>query len=192
MRFGLLPRQLSFYAEAGAEVYLFRKFAGEQRMYESESGVNLMLIEYSKLLLAEIPDERMAEQPVAGVNHPAWVLGHLAISADLAIRLLGGERLTPKEWVTLFGPGSAPTTTRGDYPAKAELVRLFEQTFATARELAKTADPEKLAGPNPNARLRVHLPTAAGAVALLLTGHLGLHLGQISTWRRLIGLPAMF
>ena len=30
------------------------------------------------------------------------------------------------------------------------------------------------------------------AVAFLLTGHLGVHLGQLSTWRRMIGMPRLF
>jgi hypothetical protein len=34
------------------------------------------------MLVGEIADERLAEQPLAGVNHPAWILGHLAWTAD--------------------------------------------------------------------------------------------------------------
>jgi hypothetical protein len=29
-------------------------------------------------------------------------------------------------------------------------------------------------------------------VAFVLTGHMGVHLGQLSCWRRMIGLPPMF
>ena len=36
------------------------------------------------------------------------------------------------------------------------------------------------------------LPTIRDAVAFLLTGHLGVHLGQLSMWRRLLGLPPLF
>jgi hypothetical protein len=36
------------------------------------------------------------------------------------------------------------------------------------------------------------LPTLKDGVANLLTGHLGVHLGQLSTWRQMIGLPPLF
>ena len=36
------------------------------------------------------------------------------------------------------------------------------------------------------------LPTLKDVVAFLLTAHLGVHLGQLSSWRRMIGLPPLF
>ena len=33
---------------------------------------------YAKRLVADIPDGAMALQPAPGMNHAAWVLGHLA------------------------------------------------------------------------------------------------------------------
>lgn len=33
---------------------------------------------YAKRLVADIPDDKMAIQPAPGINHAAWVLGHLA------------------------------------------------------------------------------------------------------------------
>jgi hypothetical protein len=29
-------------------------------------------------------------------------------------------------------------------------------------------------------------------IAFLITGHVGVHLGQLSSWRRMIGLPPLF
>jgi len=67
-----------------------------------------------------------------------------------------------------------------------------EQGFAKARELAAVATSEQLAAPTANPMLKTGLPTAREGVAFLLTGHLGVHLGQFSTWRRMIGLPHLF
>ncbi len=39
-----------------------------------------MNIEYAHALLADVADEQMAAQPVAGMNHPAWITGRLARS----------------------------------------------------------------------------------------------------------------
>ena len=161
-------------------------------MLESETQVNQFLLRYCRLLGGDVADERLAEQPLTGVNHPAWVLGHLAFSADRARWLLGAEKEFPAPWVALFSPGSKPIAARGDYPPKEELLRAVEQGFERAREMAATVTPEHLAQPNPNPYTREGLPTIRDAVAFLLTGHLGVHLGQLSMWRRLLGLPPLF
>jgi hypothetical protein len=54
------------------------------------------------------------------------------------------------------------------------------------------ATPEQLAQPTANPRMKDALPTAREAVAFLLTAHLAGHLGQLSSWRRMIGLPPLF
>jgi hypothetical protein len=161
-------------------------------MLDTEIKVNQFLVGYCRMLVKDIADERLAEQPLPGVNHPAWILGHLAYSADGAISRLGGQKLLSAEWVSLFGPGSKVTSLRSDYPAMDELVRAVEQGFEKARQLAQTATPEQLAMPNPNAVMKAALPTVRDGVAFLLTGHLGVHLGQFSAWRRMIGLAPMF
>lgn len=161
-------------------------------MFETESRINQFLIGYCQMLAADIPEERLAEQPLPGVNHPAWILGHLAISGDFAAAVLGGEKVLPESWGTLFGPGSKLTANRANYPCKAELLEAIQSGFQRARELAASATPEILARPNPNRMLRGGLPTVQDAYAFLLTGHFSLHLGQFSTWRRMIGLAPLF
>src|SRR5262249_50043368 len=127
-----------------------------------------------------------------GVNHPAWILAHLAFPADRVARVLGADMALPDDWHTRFGPGSKVSPAREDYPGKDELLRAVEQCFARARELATAATPEQLSRTTPTKCLKDQLPTVGDAVAFLLTGHLGLHLGQLSSWRRMIGLAPMF
>lgn len=161
-------------------------------MFETESRINQFLIGYCQTLSADIPEERLAEQPLPGVNHPAWILGHLAISSDFAAAVLGGEKILPQNWGTLFGPGSKLTANRADYPSKVELLEAIQSGFSRARELAASVAPEILTRPNPNRMLRSGLPTVHDAYAFLLTSHFSLHLGQFSTWRRMIGLAPLF
>lgn len=161
-------------------------------MLDSETKVNQVLIRYCGMLLDGVPDERMAEQPHEGVNHPTWILGHLAFSADRARELLGLEKELPPEWTTMFGPGSKPSGTRADYPERDELVRAVEGGFERLRQQVVEATPEQLAKPSTNPRMKDILPTIGDSVGFLLTGHLGVHLGQFSAWRRLIGLPPLF
>ncbi len=161
-------------------------------MFDTECNINRFLLGYAHTLVDELDDNRLCEQPVPGVNHPAWILGHLALSGDGAVGVLGGQKTLAGDWTKEFGTGSKPSALRADYPSKAELLRVLEERFATARELAAAASPEKVALPNPNGRLKDKLPTVRDAVAFLFTGHLALHLGQLSAWRRLIGLAPLF
>jgi hypothetical protein len=160
-------------------------------MFESAIKSNLLMIQYAHMMLDDIPDERMSEQPVPGVNHPAWILGHLAYSAGGIVALLGGQKPPKDEW-TLYSPGSKLTTNRGDYPPKEQLIGLFAQGFALAREAAAVATVGQVQGENPNPMLKEALPTIEDAVTFLLTAHLGAHLGQLSAWRRMIGKAPLF
>jgi hypothetical protein len=79
---------------------------------ESELKVNLFLMQYCRMLVEDIADERMAEQPIAGVNHPAWVLGHLALSNGLEGRFVRGwSRKT--HWLRLPAPADASSFLAG-------------------------------------------------------------------------------
>src|SRR3954471_19437598 len=127
-------------------------------MLDTELKINQFLVQYARMLVGDIADERLAEQPLPGVNHPAWVLGHLAFSAERARWLLGAEKAFPPEWVALFGPGSRPTASRGDYPPREELLRAVEGGFKRARQMAAAAAPERLAQPNPNPCTKEGLP----------------------------------
>lgn len=161
-------------------------------MFDSEIHINRFLVGYCRMLMGELTDEQMTLQPLPGVNHPAWILGHLAFSADLIVFRLGGQKAFDEAWAKQFGPGSQMTANRADYPAKKLLLATVEKQFEIARTLAESAMAEQCAQPNPNVRLKEALPTVRDAVAFLLTGHLGVHLGQLSSWRRMIGLPPMF
>lgn len=161
-------------------------------MLDDAIRVNRFLMHYCRTMLADIPDERMTQQPAAGVNHPAWVLGHLAWAADGALEKLGTPRALPPEWTTLFGAGSKPSASRAGYPPKDELLRAVEQRYEQFRQAVAAATPEQLARPTTSPRAKEALPTAREMFNFLLTGHMGIHLGQLSSWRRMTGLPPMF
>jgi hypothetical protein len=160
-------------------------------MLDSAIQVNKFLLQYGRSLVGDIADERLAEQPTAGVNHPAWILGHLAWAADGALTLLGARKLLPEEWKILFGSGSKLSGSRAAYPSKEELLRALEEGYLQARQKAASASPEQLARPSTSPRAKETLPTFKEMVTFLLTGHMGVHLGQLSSWRRMTGLPPM-
>jgi hypothetical protein len=58
---------------------------------------------YAKRLVVDIPDDKMALQPAPGMNHAAWVLGHLACTADMLGAMIGAKPLSA--WRRLQGMG---------------------------------------------------------------------------------------
>jgi hypothetical protein len=161
-------------------------------MLETAIQVNKFLIAYCRRQIADVPDERMAEQPISGVNHPAWVLGHLAWTADRALEMLGAPALLPAETATLVGRGSSPSSSRAACPSKDELLKALDDGYEQLRQRASSATPEQLSKATTNPVAKETLPTLREFIAFLMTGHVGVHLGQLSSWRRMIGLPPLF
>jgi hypothetical protein len=139
-------------------------------------------------LVADVPDSRMAEQPGAVVNHPAWVIGHLVHSCQA----IGGEMglrpwLTPN-WTSRFGTGSVPTGDREAYPSKTELLDALADGQKRVLDRLVELGEDGLYAPLPDERYREMFPTIGHAVLQILTVHTALHVGQVTVWRRAVGL----
>jgi hypothetical protein len=147
-------------------------------------------IDYARKLVADIPDEKMCVQPCPGMNHAAWVLGHLTYVLDSMIGVFDQPSAMSSEWKELFNLKSKPEPDRARYPSKAALLEAFEKAYRRIVEAVKLATPESLDREFPNPRLRASLPTVGVAMVHILTSHQGVHLGQLSAWRRAQGLPA--
>lgn len=164
----------------------------EKPDFERELSVYAFMLGYGQTMLEGIDDKRMCEQPLPGINHPTWQIGHLTVVAQRIMhRIEQGPEPDPA-WQKLFGPGSAPSCEVANYPSKDELVRAWVEQHAKVERAVRAATPEVLARPNPVERMRPALPTMSHLVTMLLTSHESMHLGQLAMWRRLIGIPAMF
>ena len=148
-------------------------------------------IAYAKQILADIDDISMCQQPM-GLNHPAWLLLHLATAADYAASLLGGKGVCPAGWNALADTKKPLTQTRGDYPAKDELIRTFEAAFRNAAELYQKSSVEDLSKQQKLGFFEAELPTVEDMATFLLIAHTNLHLGQLSAWRRATGKAPLF
>ena len=151
--------------------------------------LNAFVLDYAGRLADGILEEQMDDQAAPGMHPPRWILGHLAIVYDYGVKLLGGAPITPPEWGKAFGPGSAPASCPSPAPSREHLLAALAQGNKELGELARQAAPEKLAGPHGFKPVEAALPTLADFLAHLMTTHACSHLGQLSAWRRLRGLP---
>ncbi|MFO0811486.1 MAG: DinB family protein [Gemmataceae bacterium] len=159
-------------------------FANERHLYAN-------LLDYAQRLAADIPEEKMAHQPAPDMNTPLWVLTHLAICTDYAAELLGGTKVCPESWHRDFGPFSKVGEHQGPVGTKAEILAALAAGHARVTELAKTPDSAAMAQANPFEFVRKPLPTVGLLLAHLLTTHEAIHLGQLSAWRRVQGMPSV-
>jgi len=129
-------------------------------------------------------------------NHPAFVLGHLALYPQRIMQHLhlpAGSAEYPAGYEALFRNGvecqDDPNGTI--YPPMKELSERFFASYRAAIEAVKAAPDGVFDEPNPvEGRLRDLFPTVGMAINFYLVGHVQVHLGQVSAWRRAMGLPA--
>ncbi len=159
-------------------------------MFERECTILRFMQGYGDQMLADIEPDAMCRQPVPGMNHPAWIIGHLAFAADGHARYVGGEPQLG-EWKERFGFGSRLTTNLTDYPSKEALVDAWHAANERYIVAVQAADPAVFDEPT-QGPLGEHLPRLGQFISFSMTGHTSLHLGQLSAWRRADGRPALF
>jgi len=129
-------------------------------------------------------------------NSAAFNFGHLAVYPERILEMIGRTDIAKpdQKYVDWFSQGK---TCLDDpegkvYPPMNEIMERFYSRYRAAVEAVKSADDSVFDRPNPspNERFRTMLPTVGAALAFMLDGHCQMHLGQVSTWRRCMGLPS--
>ena len=159
-----------------------------------------LALQYADALLKGITAETFAHMPIRGagrdINSPAFNFGHLAIYPDLRILpLLGRDDLVrPLPFsADLFKAGAPCVDQPGLYPAMDVIVSTFQTRYRAALEALQGVSDELLARPNPTeGRSRELFPLIGSAMVFLFVGHTQSHLGQVSVWRRMMGLGSAF
>jgi hypothetical protein len=163
-------------------------------------GAKLGLM-YAERLLSEVTDTNHARFARPGgvvikSNHPAFILGHLSLypaRASQYLHLPTTETAFPPSYEVLFKFGvecqDDPDGTI--YPPTAELKRQFFDSYRAAIAAIESAPDEAFDAPNPaEGRLRELFPTIGTALNFYMIGHVQVHLGQFSAWRRMMGMSS--
>lgn len=136
---------------------------------------------------------RNAEGVLIEMNHPVFALGHLSLYSGRMLALIGADATaakTPDAWEALFKAGAPchDDPTGVIYPSLAEVTeRFFAGVDAGLAALEGVRD-DVLARPNPNEAMRSRFPCVGDMVNFMTSGHVLMHLGQVSAWRRCMGL----
>lgn len=145
-------------------------------------------LDRGRVMVQDLSDEQMVRQPHGVVNHPTWILGHLALSSDGLARRLGLATTLPDGWAATFGAGGVPSADAADFPGRDRILDELAAQHARVAGAVESADPAVFAAPFPDERRRRTFPTLGDYTVFVMTTHEGSHLGQIAAWRRAMGL----
>ncbi len=143
---------------------------------------------YAKRLVADVPDDTMALQPAPGMNHAAWVLGHLACTAEMLGAMIGVRPTCPTDWAARFDWNSSPSSDASQYPSKATLLQALEDAHATIAAALPDVPQSRWQETTPLEAVRGFLPTLGDCFVFVMAAHENMHLGQLSAWRRVQGM----
>jgi hypothetical protein len=155
---------------------------------------------YAERLLKDIDAARFARKPVVNgaaldINHPAFVYGHLALYPMQLAEMLDLPRNgmeIPASYPELFRMGVAcQDDPKGEiYPSMQELTTTFFTATDALFASIHLARPELFEVELENPSRRERFQTVGPFVAYILLAHPQVHLGQVSAWRRCMGLGA--
>jgi uncharacterized damage-inducible protein DinB len=145
---------------------------------------------YALRLVGDLSDAQFTAQPISGrtLNHPAWVLSHLTLYTAIAAAMLREQPFAdPADHI--HGAKSEPTSDAAAYSTRSRLIEQFRSAHDDAEAALIAAGDGIFASPNPLERWRTLHPTTGDMLVTLMVKHEAAHLGQLSAWRRAMGLP---
>lgn len=156
-------------------------------MFAREIKLNRFQIDYFGKVMKDIPDDKINDRAGGAGHPPLWILGHLAICAELGQAMLGGEMKHPA-WLPLFGPASSDDVSNSDNYTKEEFTSHIVAEYPRLCEMLTAAPEERMNAPHGVELLEGTLIETVGDLqAHLLTTHFSFHLAQLSGWRRAMG-----
>lgn len=162
-------------------------------MFERELKVFRFNQQYAHMLLDGVEPAQWNTQPFAGANTPTWIFGHLAHVGNSILVRLQCEGFLEQDWSPFFGMNSTvPSPDDENFvqvPSPAAILDAYNTSHERVSESIPKVAPATFSMPSPHERLRPLLPTVGDLIGFILTSHEAIHLGQMSAWRRAMGMP---
>lgn len=162
-------------------------------MFENEIALNQFNRRYLGRLVEEMTEDNLDHGPAPGLHSPRWILSHLAIVGDMGLKLIGQSTRLPHEWHAAYGPTSQAGSHDRVRPSFEALMVAITDGYGALCDGARGMTAEWAQTPHGIERLKWSgLLTRGEMLAHLLATHFAVHLGQLSTLRRLQGKPMLF
>lgn len=119
------------------------------------------------------------------------MIGHLTHACQLLGGAIGLSPWLPHYGGELYGTGSVPHTDAARYGSKASALETLGDAQSRITAAIVELTDAQLDAPFPVESYRHVFPTIRHALTQVLVGHTANHIGQVSVWRRAMGLPPM-
>ena len=154
-------------------------------------------LRYSEVLLKDVPEETFGkfaanDGGVIESNHGAFVFGHLSLYASEVLKHLGQDvPQIPDGFAENFSKDcKCVDASAADLPSMDAITKFYFDSWNVAMEKLREADDELLQQPNPSESMGKRFPTIGSMLNFYSSGHMMMHLGQFSAWRRMHGMGA--
>jgi DinB superfamily len=147
---------------------------------------------YGRRLVEDLAPDQWLAQPISGrvMNHPAWIVSHLNVYAPIAAALCRGAGFDdPIDH--RFGQKSKVALDPAEYAKSSALLAEYSRLHIDAQAALEIAGDGVFAAPNPLERWRAVHPSVGDMLVTLMVKHESGHLGQLSAWRRALGLASV-
>ena len=148
-------------------------------------------LDYLREQVYDVDEADMVAQPNGIMNHPAWVVGHITHACQMLGGVIGLPEWLPNDWAARYGTGSVPVADAGLYETKSAALAMLGDAQSRVTRAVEKLDDARLDEPFPDESYLDVFPTVRHALTQVLVGHTANHVGQLSVWRRAMGLPPM-
>jgi hypothetical protein len=148
-------------------------------------------LDYLREQVADVAAADMVAQPKGINNHPAWVIGHLTYTCQMLGEAMGVRPWLGDDWAGRYGSGSVPVADASVYEAKDHALAMLADAQARITRAVHVLPEPQLDAPFPVDAHRDVFPTIRHAITQVLVGHTANRVGQVTVWRKAIGLPPM-
>ena len=154
---------------------------------------------YAERLLKDVTPEQfgrfaVVHGQVIESNHPAFVYGHLSLYGPRILSQLGQPGpVAPEGFEMVFSKDAKCVDDAGGtvYPAMAQVTQAFFDGYKAALPVLRSMPDSAFQIANPmGGRMTDLFPTLGSLHVFYCGGHMMMHLGQISAWRRMMQLGA--
>lgn len=146
-------------------------------------------LDFLREQVSDVRGEDLTLQPRGVAYHPAWTIGHVTLVLQNIGGVIGLDPWLPGDWSDRFG--SAATAQAELYGGKDELLDVLADAELRVTCAVRKLDLAALDAPFPDPSYSDVFPTVGHALTQVLVAHTANHVGQISVWRRAMGLPPM-
>ncbi|MGQ0626894.1 MAG: DinB family protein [Phycisphaerales bacterium] len=154
---------------------------------------------YAERLANGVQSHQFARRPTWGyggpeinANHAAWAFGHLSLYFRWVVEMCGQKaEPLPAGFEELFKDGTqcVDDPSGATYPPMAVVLATFFKGYDAALAALEKSDDGLLTKPPTDEKVRANWKTTGARCMFMMNTHVAMHLGQVSTWRRCMGMP---